>query len=193
MGKWSETRLDNVACVNMGQSPNGSTVNDEKNGIPFLQGCADFGTKHPVERFWCHKPTRLAKEGDLLLSVRAPVGDTNVANQEYCIGRGLAAIRFNGLDSAFGAYAFARDTHHLYLRSQGSTFQAVNRDDVVSFPLYVPDDPDEQRRIAAVLTAVDEAIAASCALVEKYIAVKQGLMQDLLTGRVSTDTLQEEI
>ena len=91
MDKWSNAPLVDVAYVNMGQSPNGSTINDEKNGMPFLQGCADFGTKHPFERVWCSKPTRIAKEGDLLLSVRAPVGDTNIANQEYCIGRALAS------------------------------------------------------------------------------------------------------
>lgn len=184
MDKWSNAPLVDVAYVNMGQSPNGSTINDEKNGMPFLQGCADFGTKHPFERVWCSKPTRIAKEGDLLLSVRAPVGDTNIANQEYCIGRGLAAIRFNVLDGNFGAHAFSRDTHYLYIRSQGSTFQAVNRNDVESFPMFFPVDLDEQRRIAAVLTAADEAIDASSALVEKYAAVKQGLMQDLLSGRV---------
>lgn len=180
MGKWSKAPLADVAYVNMGQSPNGNTINDEKNGVPFLQGCADFGTKHPIERVWCSKPTRIAKEGDLLLSVRAPVGDANIANQEYCIGRGLAAIRFNELDSTFGAYAFARDTHYLYIRSQGSTFQAVNRNDVESFPMVFPDDLREQRCIAAVLASADEAIATSRALVKKYTAVKQGLMQDLL-------------
>lgn len=190
MDKWSNAPLVDVAYVNMGQSPNGSTINDEKNGMPFLQGCADFGTKHPFERVWCSKPTRIAKAGDLLLSVRAPVGDTNIANQEYCIGRGLAAIRFNVLDGNFGAHAFSRDTHYLYIRSQGSTFQAVNRNDVESFPMFFPVDLDEQRRIAAVLTAADEAIDASSALVEKYAAIKQGLMQDLfsMSERVRLDS-----
>lgn len=184
MGNWRKAQLSDVAYVNMGQSPNGITINDERNRMPFLQGCADFGVKHPFERVWCCKPTRIAKEGDLLLSVRAPVGTINTANQEYCIGRGLAAIRFYNLDGDFGAYAFARDTHYLYIRSQGSTFQAVSRNDVESFPMCFPDDPTEQHLISTVLIAVDEAIAASRALVEKYANVKQGLMRDLLSGKV---------
>ncbi len=86
-------KLKHAAEIIMGQSPKSDTYNDKGDGVPFFQGKSDFGELNPTERIYCSSPLKLAKEKDLLISVRAPVGDLNIANQECCIGRGLAAIR----------------------------------------------------------------------------------------------------
>ena len=84
--------LKDVCSINMGQSPDSSSYNQDNDGIPFFQGNADFGDLYPVTRVWCNAPTKIAKPGDILISVRAPIGALNYAKEECCIGRGLAAI-----------------------------------------------------------------------------------------------------
>ena len=84
--------LKEVCRINMGQSPESSSYNERGDGIPFFQGNADFGERYPVTRIWCNKPTKIANAGDILISVRAPIGALNYAREVCCIGRGLAAI-----------------------------------------------------------------------------------------------------
>src|SRR5437660_840726 len=99
---WTTARLSDIAWVNQGQSPPGSTYNEERFGLPFLQGKAEFGSTSPTPQKWCSAPVRVAEPGDILISIRAPVGPTNFADQRYCIGRGLAAIRSsNGISPLF--------------------------------------------------------------------------------------------
>lgn len=168
----------------MGQSPDSRSVNEEQTGVPFLQGNAEFTEKHPVPIHWVTKPTKLSEKGDILISVRAPVGEINIADKEYCIGRGLAAIRFRKIDNQFGWYAIAYHKNQLVKLAQGSTFTAVSSKDFSDFEIIHPNDPDEQRAIAHILSTVDEAIAQSESLVRKYQSIKQGLMSDLLTRGV---------
>ena len=88
-------KLEEFAEINMGQSPESSSYNENKDGLPFFQGKADFGKINPKAKVWCNKPTKIAEKDDILMSVRAPVGDLNIANEKCCIGRGLAGIRAN--------------------------------------------------------------------------------------------------
>ena len=90
---WEIDTLKNVAKINMGQSPSSKNCFDYENGLPFFQGKAEFGDKYPKAVKWCNSPKKLADVGDILISVRAPVGDVNIAPAKSCIGRGLAAIR----------------------------------------------------------------------------------------------------
>ena len=91
----------------MGQSPPGGTYNGEQNGLPFYQGRTDFGFRFPTRRIYCSAPTRYAKPGDTLVSVRAPVGDINMANEECCIGRGVAAVRHKSGAPSFTYHSMA--------------------------------------------------------------------------------------
>ena len=86
-------KLSDISTIIMGQSPNSDTYNEIGEGVPFFQGKADFGRVNPKVRMYCSKPTKLAEVSDILMSVRAPVGDVNIANEQCCIGRGLCAIR----------------------------------------------------------------------------------------------------
>ncbi len=92
-GGWRWVRLGQICEIIAGQSPPGETYRESPEGLPFFQGKADYGLRHPVARCWCVAPTKIALPGDILISVRAPVGPTNVADVECCIGRGLGAIR----------------------------------------------------------------------------------------------------
>jgi len=90
---WGVGTLGDLCDINMGQSPPGTTYNEIGDGLPFYQGITDFGFRFPSRRVYCTAPTRFAEEGDVLLSVRAPVGSLNVADERCAIGRGVAALR----------------------------------------------------------------------------------------------------
>ena len=118
------------AKVLRGQSPPSSACSEPGDGLPFLQGNAEFGPRNPMPRLRCSAPTRIAEAGDLLLSVRAPVGELNQATERVVIGRGLSALRFAANEQAFAWHAVKFAAPTLNRVAQGSTFAAVGREDV---------------------------------------------------------------
>lgn len=154
---WPTVELGDVADVVMGQSPPGETYNEDGEGLPFFQGKADFGEQFPEVRKWCTAPRKVAEHGDILLSVRAPVGPTNVARERSCIGRGLAAIRGNPdlVDQAYLRLYLRHREHTLAARGQGSTFLAIGRGDIEALDLPLPD-LAEQRRIVKSLHQAED-------------------------------------
>ena len=169
-----------MATINMGQSPPSSAVNDDGHGLPFIQGNAEFGPRSPRPEKFCTKPKKQARSGDILLSVRAPVGALNMADRSLCIGRGLAAVTATGMDSEFLWHALHWSVHHLGRVSQGSTFTAVNKRDLHTLEIPLPA-PNEQRKIAAILSSVDDAIEKTQAVIDQVEVIKRGLMQELFT------------
>lgn len=153
-------RLDSFCTINMGQSPDSSTYNENKNGIPFFQGNADFGEFYPTVRMWCSKPTKIAHEGDILISVRAPIGALNFANCECCIGRGLASLKANDARciQKYLWYALESKVGELNAKGTGSTFKAISKSVLSETEIPLPS-LEEQRKIAAVLDKVSELIA----------------------------------
>jgi type I restriction enzyme S subunit len=136
----------------MGQSPPGSTYNNQNDGLPFFQGKAQFGERFPTPDKWCSKPIRVAQKGDVLVSVRAPVGPTNLAADRCCIGRGLAAIRSvtPSLDQTYLHWFMRHAEPVLVAKSSGSTFEAIGRREIAA--LVIPLPPlHKQRRIGALL------------------------------------------
>lgn len=153
--KVRSVQLQEVCDVVMGQSPPSSTYNLIGDGLPFFQGKADFGELHPKIRVFCNKPSRVAEVGDILISVRAPVGPTNITRQRCCIGRGLAALRpRNELNSKFLLYFLRYYEPRIATLGQGSTFDAINRDDLEETELPLPS-VVEQQRIAKQLEKTD--------------------------------------
>ena len=122
-------RLDEICRLNMGQSPDSSSYNEIGDGLPFFQGNADFGELHPKMRIWCNAPTKIAHPGDILISVRAPIGALNIADRECCIGRGLAALMVNEAlcNSGYLWYAIANKVDELNSKGTGSTFKAISK------------------------------------------------------------------
>ena len=120
--------LKDIARITMGQSPDSSSYNEDGDGMPFFQGNADFGEVYPNERIWCNDPKKIAEPGDILISVRAPIGALNYAKDECCIGRGLAAITIE--DEAERNYVFhllKAKNSDLNKQGTGSTFKAIGK------------------------------------------------------------------
>ena len=153
-------RLEEICAINMGQSPDSSTYNEDGNGLPFFQGNADFGEIYPAVRMWCSEPTKIAREKDILISVRAPIGALNIANCECCIGRGLAALTVNEDICAqeYLWHALSGKVDELNSKGTGSTFKAINKKTLSETEIPLPP-IDEQHKIAAVLDKVSDLIA----------------------------------
>ena len=153
-------RLEEICAINMGQSPDSSTYNENGNGLPFFQGNADFGEIYPVVRMWCSEPTKIAREKDILISVRAPIGTLNIANCECCIGRGLAALTVNEDICAqeYLWHTLSGKVDELNSKGTGSTFKAINKKTLSETEIPLPP-IDEQRKIAAILDKVSDLIA----------------------------------
>ncbi len=194
---WDVKFLSSVSNIKMGQSPPSNSYNQSEQGLPFFQGNADFGEKNPKIRYYCTEPTKIADRGDILISVRAPVGSLNVSNIRCCVGRGLAAINANdNCSQDFLYYLLQKSGNQLKRVASGSTFEAINQNDLKHAIIPLPPLP-EQQKIASILSSVDETIEKTGALIEKYRQIKKGLMSDLLTkgideqGRVRSEDTHE--
>ena len=178
---WLIKPLAEVAQVVMGQSPDSKYYSEEEVGLPFLQGCAEFQGRHPKHAIYCGHSKKIGCAGSILLSVRAPVGRLNVANRDYVIGRGLAALNGTRVTQDFLEHFLVFQELRFRLASQGSTFEAINSSELKQWSILHPKDKAEQAKIAEVLSTVDRAIEQTEALIAKQQRIKTGLMQDLLT------------
>ena len=148
---WRVTNLSEVADVILGQAPNGSSYNEDATGMPLFQGKAEFGDLYPVVRKWTTEPRKVALTGDVLLSVRAPVGPTNLAPFECAIGRGLAAIRArDGIASRYLLYALRATEQELGSEATGTTFAAVSGSQVRAHKIAVAPSSEQDRIVAAI-------------------------------------------
>lgn len=138
---WNDSILSEFANITMGQSPDGSSYNEEGNGTVFYQGSTDFGIRFPSVRMFTTEPSRYAAKGDILMSVRAPVGDTNIANTDCCIGRGLAALnsKIGSITYLYFILDYLKAKFDL-LNSVGTTFGAITKDELFTLPVIKPDD-----------------------------------------------------
>jgi len=164
----------------MGQSPPSKDCNEQGDGYPFYQGNAEFGPIYPNPQKWCSRPKKLADERDILISVRAPVGEINIAPHKCCIGRGIAAVKAKNVHNKFLYQSMLLHRKALQKIAQGSTFEAINRKELSELLILLPLLP-EQKRIAEILTTVDEVIEKTSQIIEKTKEVKKCLMQRLLT------------
>ena len=136
---WSNGVLSDVANITMGQSPDGSSYNEDGEGIIFYQGSTDFGLRFPDIRQYTTSPSRYANKGDILMSVRAPVGALNIANNDCCIGRGLSALS-SKIGSMTHLYYLMNDFRLKFegMNSAGTTFGAITKDELFSLPVIIP-------------------------------------------------------
>jgi type I restriction enzyme S subunit len=187
---WTVKAVGEIAAVTMGQSPPSSVVNDTGDGLPFIQGNAEFGARHPTPKQFAANCPKVVEAGDILLSVRAPVGEVNIAPERLCIGRGLAGLRPTAGDHDFLYFALGGLAPTFARLSQGSTFDAINGKDLRSIPLLVPP-IDEQRRIAEILRSVDEAITANRAAIDASRRTLEALAIDVVAGAPDARTVAE--
>jgi len=154
---WKWVKLGEVAEIKMGQSPESKYYNDKGIGLPFLQGNKTFGYKYPEIDIFCSNPIKIAKKGEVLISVRAPVGDINIANQDICIGRGLASINSLFNQNEFLFYCLKYSKNDLLASETGTVFGSINKDTLNNFSIPLPPLP-EQKAIAEVLSSIDDKI-----------------------------------
>lgn len=150
--------LGDIAEVTMGQSPKSEFYNSEGQGMPFLQGNRTFGKRHPTFDTYTTLSTKIAKAGDVIMSVRAPVGDLNFTPVNMCLGRGVCGIRMKNGNQDFLFYLLKYYMPQLLNKESGTVFGSVNRNDINGLEIDIPDDIGMQQRIARVLTMFDEKI-----------------------------------
>jgi type I restriction enzyme M protein len=196
MENWEETSLDTAADIIMGQSPPSSTYNKIKKGIPFYQGKSDFGRLFPTPRVWCSIPSKIAESGDILISVRAPVGPTNLCEQRSCIGRGIAAIRpLGGIPSKFILYFLRYKESEIAELGTGSTFTAINRSDLESISVPIPPLAEQRRlveKIDKLFSYLDQVEQSFGGLKSHANAIRQSILSKAFSGElVSRDSNDE--
>ena len=192
---WETTQLAEVADIILGQSPDGKTVNSEGKGIVFYQGKAEFGLLHPTPRNYCTNPKKIAKENDILLSVRAPVGPTNLANQETAIGRGLAAIRETQITNfKFILFYFRNIEQWLSQQGTGTTFQAISGQFIRDLPFPLPPLAEQHYladKLDSLLTRIQtlsDQLAAVPALLKQF---RQSVLADAVSGKLTVKWREE--
>lgn len=183
--EWKEKALEEFATVVMGQSPIGSSYNQDGIGFPLINGPTEFTDKYPFKRQWTTSPTRFCEMGDALLCVRgSSTGRINIANDVYCIGRGVAAIRAKSTnDNSFLHFQLQRIVNDILSATAGSTFPNIDGKSLRNVVSKIPPSKKEQHAIAEILTDMDIEIAALEQKRAKYQLLKQGMMQELLTGK----------
>lgn len=180
MGDWHTKSIGEIASIIMGQSPDGKFYNSEEKGMPFLQGCSEFGDIFPESTVYSTEITKIATSGSILFSVRAPVGKTNLADKNYCIGRGVASIEGVSINTILLNYYLLNKLNTKGFTSQGSTFDSINNSELSKIRFLIPKDEDEQNVITNILTYVDQVISKNSELIAKYKRIRTGLMQELL-------------
>jgi len=186
---WEVVRLVEVSKITMGQSPPGTTYNTIGDGKPFLQGKAEFGFLHPKHVKYTTKPLKIAMKGSVLLSVRAPVGDVNLADQEYCIGRGLSSLSLTEGNNIFLFYLLNYFKSKIESEGTGSTFKAINKSKLENFKIPLPPLPIQQK-IASILSAIDQKIEAEESKKKALEDLFKSLLHNLMTAKVRVNNLE---
>lgn len=151
-------KLEDIADINMGQSPKSVYYNNEGIGYPFLQGNRTFGFKYPTFDTYTTVATKLAKTGDIIMSVRAPVGELNITPVDMCLGRGVCSLRMKNGNQDFLFYMMKYYVSHLLRKEGGTVFGSVNRKDISSLEVDITDNIETQKRIARYLSMLDDKI-----------------------------------
>lgn len=187
-------KLQDCATIIAGQSPESKYYNSAGEGIPFFQGKADFGELYPKVRMYCSSPTKIAQYNDILLSVRAPVGPTNLSPGTVCIGRGLAAIRpDDSLDLKYLLYYFRYFETQLSAKGTGTTFKAINQKLIKNLEIPIPP-LDEQSRIVArieeLFSELDKAVDTLKTTKEQLEVYRQAVLKDAFSDFEKKDSIR---
>lgn len=182
--------LSDIAIVTMGQSPKGSSYNEQAIGEVFYQGRAEFGFRFPCRRLYTTEPKRIAEPGDVLLSVRAPVGDLNVAYERCCIGRGLGAIHSKDGHSSFILYTmFSLKPQLDVFNGEGTVFGSINRDSLNAMPVEIPS-PDRIEQFEAFARPMDDLIRSNYEEICRLEALRDSLLPKLMSGEIDVSDIQ---
>jgi len=186
---WREGTLSEIAIITMGQSPDGASYNEEGIGTVFYQGRAEFSSRFPTRRLFTTQPKRMASKGDVLMSVRAPVGDLNVAFESCCLGRGLAGIQSNNGCQSFVLYTmFALKQQLDVFNGVGTVFGSINKNDMANLPVLIPTF-EVLRQFEELVNPMDAAIEANYEESCNQQVVRDSLLPRLMSGELSVTDL----
>ena len=181
---WAEGTLSNIADITMGQSPSGSSYNEDGNGTIFFQGRAEFGFRFPTVRLYTTEPKRMACANDTLMSVRAPVGDLNVAHTDCCIGRGLAAIHSKNNHQSFVLYTmFSLKKQLDVFNGEGTVFGSINRNSLNEMPILIPSS-EKLDEFEALVAPMDAAIRNNYDEICRLEQLRDSLLPQLMSGEL---------
>jgi type I restriction enzyme S subunit len=190
---WKVGELKDIANITMGQSPPGESYNEEGNGMIFYQGCTDFGNRFPTIRKYTTSPTRFAKQGDILLSVRAPVGTLNISKEDCCIGRGLACMNSKN-DSITYLFGVMVNLKQIFDRRNvsGTTFGSITKDDLFSLPVIIPNEKTVRAFQNLVFSSFEKQNKIELENIE-LASLRDWLLPMLMNGQVSVREFEEEL
>lgn len=176
--------LSDIATITMGQSPKGDTYNEGGTGTVFFQGRAEFGFRFPTRRLYTTDPKRMAQANDVLMSVRAPVGDLNVAYEDCCIGRGLGAIHSKDNHQSFVLYTmFALRDQLDVFNGEGTVFGSINRDALKSMPVIIPS-REVVDKFENIVSPMDAEIRNNYVEICHLQAIRDSLLPRLMSGEL---------
>ena len=181
---WQIGKLRGSFCLTMGQSPPGNTYNNDRKGLPFFQGRTDFGFRYPNNRRYCSAPTRIAERDDTLVSVRAPVGDINMAWERCCVGRGVAALRHKSGSRSFTYYsAWAAQQELMQYEQTGTVFGAINKAQFEAISV-VESVPEIISQFESQVGPLDEHIRGNVAEGRTLAQTRDFLLPKLISGEI---------
>ena len=181
---WEAKSLKDCMNLTMGQSPPGRTYNDHGDGLPFFQGRSEFGFRYPEKRRFCSAPTRVANPEDTLVSVRAPVGDLNLAWERCCIGRGVAALRHKSGSSSYtyhSAWSLQRELKEY--EHTGTVFGAINKGQFQALKVTDPD-PRVVEAFDTISVSMDARIRSNTAASRTLAGLRDTLLPKLISGEI---------
>jgi type I restriction enzyme S subunit len=192
---WKLIKLGEICDIIMGQSPPSSTYNIAKVGLPFFQGKAEFTELYPEVKKWCSEPNKIAESLDILVSVRAPVGSTNIANQKCCIGRGLAAIRYPDCNK-FIFYYFRLIEKKLDGLGTGSTFKAITSKTLNNLLIPLPPLPEQKKiveKIEELFSELDSGVDSLKKAKAQLKIYRQAVLSFAFSGRLLKDDIFNDV
>lgn len=188
-------KLKECCTIIAGQSPESKYYNSNGDGLPFFQGKADFGELYPSIRVYCSQPTKIAEKDDILLSVRAPVGPTNLAPCKVCIGRGLTAIRPSEvLLTRYVLLFFRYFEAQLASKGTGTTFKAITQDVVKNLEIPIPPLPEQERivaRIEELFSQLDAGVETLEKTKAQLVVYRQAVLKEAFEGDYPRKQLKE--
>lgn len=187
---WKQGVLSDIAEITMGQSPSGNSYNENGQGTVFFQGRAVFGFRFPTIRLFTSEPKRIAQKNDTLMSVRAPVGDLNVAHEECCIGRGLAAIHSKDNHQSFVHYTMFFLHRELdVFNGEGTVFGSINRNALNSMPIRVPP-IDLMDKFENIVSPMDKLIRTNFDEICHLQAIRDSILPKLMAGEIDLSKIK---
>ena len=185
---WLWTKLEEISEVILGQSPPSSTYNTDGKGFPFYQGKLEFGKLYPTPRKWCTDPKKIAEKGDVFISIRAPVGPTNLCPEKSAVGRGLAVIRsLHGIQPFFILYLIRRFENEIASEGTGTTFNAITGNQLKTFEIPLPPLLEQKQIVSELeryLSIVDEVEATIASELARAKRLRQTILKQAFSGKL---------